>query len=92
MKGKGPNPGMVLKLASEEVQEVHQAVSAAYQQLLEELSRVSNYRNHTEGLELCRRKWKLEALLHRLDQRGEPFPVLEVLPAGRLEPSHSEAA
>ena len=74
---------MVLKLASDEVQEVHRALSAAYVQVLRELSRVDGYLNRKEGLELCQRKWKLEALLHQLDHSDDPHPVLELVPAGQ---------
>jgi hypothetical protein len=34
-------------------------------------------------LELCRRKWKLEALLHQLDHSDDSHPVLELVPAGQ---------
>jgi hypothetical protein len=32
------------------------------------------------GIQLCRRKWKLEALLRQLDGPEEPPPVLEMVP------------
>jgi hypothetical protein len=83
LKGRGLYDGMVLKLASDEVQEVQRALSAAYVQLLRELSRVDGYPNRKEGLELCQRKWKLEALLHQLDHSDGPHPVLELVPAGQ---------
>ena len=44
------------------------------------------------GLELCQRKWRLEALLHELDHSGDPPAVLELVPASDSEASHSEAA
>jgi len=74
---------MVLKLAGDEVQEVHRALSAAHLQVLRELSRVDGYANRKAGLELCQRKWKLEALLHQLDRSDDPHPVLELVPAGQ---------
>ena len=74
---------MVLKLAGDEVQEVHRALSAAHLQVLRELSRVDGYANRQAGLELCRRKWKLEALLHELAHSDDPHPVLELVPAGQ---------
>ena len=83
---------MVLKLASDEVQEVHRALSAAYLQVLRDLSRGEGVLSHKPGLELCQRKWRLEALLHQLDDSGDPPPVLELVPPGDREPSHSEAA
>ena len=92
MKGKGLYEGMVLKLTSDEVQEVHRALSEAHLHVLRELSRVGGYLNGQPGLELCRRKWKLEALLHQLDRSGDPPPVLEVVPAGSRKTLQSEAA
>ncbi len=74
---------MVLKLASDEVQELQRALLAAYVPLIRELSRVDGYLNRKEGLELCQRKWKLEALLHQLDHSDDPHPVLELVPAGQ---------
>lgn len=72
---------MTLKLASDEVQEVQRALLAAYVQLVRELSRVDGYQNREEGIGLCQRKWKLEALLHQLDHSDVPPPVLELVPA-----------
>ena len=83
---------MVLKLASDEVQEVHRALSTAYLQVLRELSRGEGVLSHKPGLELCQRKWRLEALLHELDHSGDPPAVLELVPASDSEASHSEAA
>jgi hypothetical protein len=74
---------MVLKLASDEVQEVHRALSAAHLQVVRELSRVDGYVDREAGLQLCQRKWKLEALLHQLDHSDDPHPVLELVPAGQ---------
>ena len=74
---------MILKLATDEVQEVQRALMAAYAQLIRELSRADGYLNRKEGLELCRRKWKLEALLRQLDHSDAPHPVLELVPAGQ---------
>ena len=83
---------MVLKLASDEVREVQKALSAAYVGLIRDLSRVDGCRNRKEGLELCQRKWKLEALLHQLDQPADPPPVLNLIPAGSREALRSKAA
>ena len=82
---------MVLRLASDEVQEVHRALSAAHLQVLRELSRMESYLNRRAGLELCRRKWKLEALLQQLDHCDAPPRVLGVVRAGSREVLHSEA-
>ena len=73
---------MVLKLASDEVQEVRRALLAAYAQLVRELSRADGYSNRKEGLELCQRKWKLEALLQQLEHVDGRAAVLELVPAG----------
>jgi hypothetical protein len=83
---------MVLNLASDEVQEVRRALLAAYVQLLRELSRVDGYLNRKEGLELCQRKWKLEALLHQLEHVDGPVPVLELVPAGAAPSVRAELA
>jgi hypothetical protein len=92
LNGKGLYEETVLRLASDEVQEVHRALSAAHLQILRELSRMDGYLNRKAGLELCRRKWKLEALLHQLDHYDNLPPVLEVVRAGSREALHSEAA
>jgi len=83
---------MVLRLARDEVQEVHRALSAAHLQVLRELSRMESYLNRRAGLELCRRKWKLEALLQQLDRYDAPPRVLEVARVGSRGVLHSEAA
>jgi hypothetical protein len=83
---------MVLKLASDEVREVHRALSAAYSDVLRELSRVEGFVSPSPGLELCQRKWKLEAVLRQLDHSDDPPPLLELVPAGRREALRGEAA
>ena len=81
--GKGLHQGMVLKLTGDEVQEVHRALSEVHLQVLRELSRVDGYVNRRAGLDLCQRKWNLEALLHQLAHSDDPHPVLELVPAGQ---------
>jgi len=83
---------MVLKLASDEVREVHKALSAAYLMILRELSRVDGYLNGGAGLELCQRKWMLEMLLRQLEHSGAPPPALELVPADRRDLLQTEAA
>jgi hypothetical protein len=83
---------MVLKLASDEVQEIQSALSVAYRQVLGELSRLDSYVDRKAGLELCRRKWRLEALIGQLEHSDAPSPVLELVPAGRREEPQTEAA
>jgi len=83
---------MVLRLASDEVQEVRRALSAAHLQMLRQLSRQDGYLNRKAGLELCHRKWKIEALIYQLDHPGDSSPALEVAPADSGEALRSEAA
>ena len=70
---------MVLKLAGDEIREVHRALSVAYSDVLRQLSGEPGYLN-PPGLELCRRKWKLESVLRQLDSPDEPPPVLQMVP------------
>jgi hypothetical protein len=84
--------GMVLKLASDEVQEVHNAVSVAYRQVLREVGRVDSYVDRKAGLKLCQRKWRLEALIRQLEHSGASPPVLELVRADRREELQTEAA
>jgi hypothetical protein len=83
---------MVLRLASDEVQEVRRALSAAHLQMLRKLGQEDGYLNRKAGLELCRRKGKLEALIYQLDHPGDSPPLLEVAPAKSREALRSEAA
>ncbi|HSB12882.1 MAG TPA: hypothetical protein VLE22_00400, partial [Bryobacteraceae bacterium] len=64
---------MVLTLASDEVREVHNALLDAHSEVLRKLS-LEGFPSRELGLELCRRKWKLEALLHQLDHPGSLIP------------------
>ncbi len=83
---------MVLKIASDEVQEVRRALSAAHTELLTKLSRVEGCLSYGSGLDLCRRKWTLENLLSQLDHPDDPYPVLELVTADQREASRMEAA
>ena len=83
---------MTLSLANDEVQEIRRALTTAHLQVLGELSRMESYLNREAGLELCRRKWKLEALLQQLDRYDAPPRVLEVVRVGSRGVLHSEAA
>ncbi len=83
---------MVLKLASDEVREVRRALSGAYRRVLTELSQVEACLNRERGVELCRRKWKLETLLRQLDHNEEPPPVIELVPVGRRDALRRAAA
>jgi hypothetical protein len=75
--------GMVLKLTSDEVGEARRALSAAHSDVLRELSRVGGFLSPEPGLELCRRKWKLEGMLRRLDQPADPPVPLELVSTSR---------
>jgi hypothetical protein len=83
---------MVLRLASEDVREVHRALSAAYSEVLRELGRSEGCPNRKPGLDLCHRKWKLEALLRQLDLSQDPPPVLALVTTDRREALPGEAA
>jgi hypothetical protein len=83
---------MVLRLAREDVREVHKALSAAYSEVLCELSRLEGFPSRKPGIDLCHRKWKLEALLHQLDHSDDPPPVLELVTEGRRGALQGEAA
>jgi hypothetical protein len=61
---------MVLSVGRNEVPEVRSALSAAHQKVLVDLSRGDGCLNRDSSLELCQRKWRLEALLRQL----EPSP------------------
>ena len=83
---------MVLRLAKDEVLEVRKALSVAHQQVLLELSRGAGCLGLKPGLELCQRKWSLEALLHQLEHPDHPRSILELAPASSHDPLRREAA
>ncbi len=66
---------MVLKLTSEEVQEVRRALAQAHAALLRELSNAIGCGYSVANIELCGRKASISRLLDRLDN-----PVLLVMP------------
>ncbi len=57
---------MVLKLSKVEAQEVHKALSAAYLQVLGDLSRRDGCAPDS-SVELCQRRWRLDTLLCQLE-------------------------
>jgi hypothetical protein len=72
---------MTLRLASDDVEEVRGALWYAYGEVIRELGQYGlGY--SPAGIQLCRRKWKLEAMLRQLDGPEEPPPplVLEMVP------------
>ena len=83
---------MVLRLASDDVRELQRALSAVYSHTLRQLNGVDGYFDRKAGLELCQRKWRLEALLHQLDHAEAPPPVLELVTASLSESLQTEAA
>jgi hypothetical protein len=83
---------MVLKLTSDEGQEVQRALAAAYSEVLRELSRVQGSLSPEPGMELCRRKWKLEAMLRQFDHPTDPPAPLELVSTSRRGAFEVDAA
>jgi len=73
---------MTLRFASDDIGEVRRALLSAYGELIRELGQSSGLggRPSPAGIQLCRRKWKLEALLRQLDGPDEPPAALEMVP------------
>ena len=71
--------GMTLKIASDEIEEVRRGLSFVYGEVIRELGQRSSCGSEA-GIQLCRRKWKLEALLGQLRCPEEAPAVLEMLP------------
>jgi len=71
---------MTLRLASDDIEEVRRALSSAYGEVIRELGQSCGLGGGPAGIQLCRRKWKLEAMLRQLDGPEEPPPVLEMVP------------
>ena len=71
---------MTLRLASDDIDELRKALSSAYREVIRELGQFGSTRNVPTGMQLCRRKWKLEAMLRQLDGPEEPPAVLEIVP------------
>ena len=70
---------MTLRLVGDDIEEVRRALSSAYGEVIRELAQYGlGY--SPAGIQLCRRKWKLEAMLRQLDGPEEPPPVLEMVP------------
>ena len=76
---------MVLRLANDEVQEVQRALSAVHSEVLRELNRLDGFFSPDDALNLCRRKWKLEALLHQLNHSNGHAPGSGVVPSVKVE-------
>ncbi len=71
---------MTFRLASDEIEELRRALFSAYHELILEIEQSRAMRFDAAGIELCRRKWKLETMLRRLDGPEEPPAVLKLVP------------
>jgi len=71
---------MTLRVASDDIEEVRSALSSAHTQVIRELGQFNSLGCRPAGIELCRRKWKLEALLREFDGPDEPPAALEMVP------------
>jgi hypothetical protein len=71
---------MTLRLDSDDIEEVRRALSSAYREVIRELGQSSGLGGGPAGIQLCRRKWKLAAMLHQLDRPEEPPAALEMVP------------
>jgi len=71
---------MILRLASDDIEEVRRALRFAYGEVIRELGQSSGVGVSEAGIQLCQRKWKLEAVLRQLDCPEEPPPVLKMVP------------
>ena len=71
---------MILRLANDDIEEVRRALFSAYGGVIRELGKSAGFGLNPAGIELCRRKWKLEAMLRQLDCPEEPPPVLKMVP------------
>jgi len=74
---------MTLRLASDDIEELRKALSSAYREVIRELGEFGSFGSNASGIQLCRRKWKLEAMLRQLDGPNEPPAVLKMVPRRR---------
>lgn len=71
---------MTLRLASDDIEELRRALSVAYGEVIRQLGQSSGRGFDPTEIQLCRRKWKLEAILRQLDGPEEPPAVLRMVP------------
>ena len=71
---------MTLRLASDDIEELRRALLSAYGEVIRALGQSSGLGRSEAGIQLCRRKWKLEAMLRQLDGPEEPPAILEMVP------------
>ena len=83
---------ITLKLASDDIDELRRALLSAYGEVVRKLGQSGGGRPSEAGIQLCRRKWKLEAMLRQLDGPERPPAVLEIVPRRvRTEPEQLAA-
>jgi hypothetical protein len=70
---------MILKLSADEAEEVRRALSSAYNKVIRDLGESGGIGGHDAGLELCSRKWAIEAVLRQMDHPPKPAPVLNMV-------------
>ena len=70
---------MTLRIANEDIQEVRRALSIVYAEVIRELGQRSGSASEA-GIQLCRRKWKLEDMLRQLDSPELPPAALKMVP------------
>jgi len=71
---------MILRLAGDDIAEVRRALCSAYQEVIRDLGRFGGIGGGPVGIQLCRRRSKLEAMLRQLDGPQEPPPALSIVP------------
>jgi hypothetical protein len=71
---------MTLRLARDDIEEVRRALSSAYSEVIRELGQFNGLGGGPAAIQLCRRKWNLEAMLDQLDAPEEPPAALEMVP------------
>jgi hypothetical protein len=71
---------MTLRLANDDIEELRRALTSAYREVTGELAQSSGSRVDPSGIQLCRRKWKLEAMLRQLDSPEGPPAALKMVP------------
>jgi len=70
---------MTLRLASDDIEELRRALSSAYGDVIRDLGQPRALGANQAGMQLCQRKWKLEAILRQLDGPEEPLPALRMV-------------
>jgi len=71
---------MTLRLAGDDIEELRRALLSAYGEVIRELGRPRALGGSEAGIQLCRRRWKLEAMLRQLDGPEEPPAALKMVP------------